>query len=220
MQVRFLAESKMWLENYRGSSMICGPEDIVIYTARVSSGRAEDDLLEDGAKLLKYLINHKHWSPFEMATVTVDITTSLAIAPQILRHRSFSFQQFSMRYAKATEVEPVQLRYAASHNRQSSSEPVEDPELIEASRAKLQADLEFYQMLIDRGVSAETARMHLPTATQTRLYMTGSIRSWIHYIQARDHGDAQGEHVEIARRVKEIFVERYPVISEALGWTS
>ena len=186
----------------------------VAYLARVSN---PDNQHNDAtaSKLVEYLIRHKHWSPFEMFDMCVEIETSRAIAPQILRHRSFSFQEFSQRYAQAQDFEPVELRLQGD-SKQGSSEVVNEMYLIEVVNDAVEFAYTAYNKLIKAGVSRETARMILPLSTQTRLYMKGSIRSWIHYIQVRTHADTQKEHREIAEEVKTILVQQFPQIEKHL----
>ena len=173
---------------------------------------------ETAPRLLRFLIKHKHWSPFELANMCVEIQTSRAIAAQILRHRSFSFQEFSQRYSKATEMEPLELRAPAEKNRQSSSEIVQDEYFNKMAAAFLEGSKQMYDQLIAAGVAKECARMILPLNTQTTMYMNGSIRSWIHYIDLRTEENTQKEHREIAEAVKSIFIENFPTVSEALEW--
>jgi len=192
-------------------------EDLIAYCARVSNPSNQNNTAT-APNLLKYLIKHKHWSPFEMASMTLEIKTSRAIAAQILRHRSFSFQEFSQRYSEATEMEPLELRSKAEKNRQSSSDPVEDEKMIYLANTMMNSCKEIYDDMVFAGVSKETARMILPLGTQTTMYMNGSIRSWVHYIDLRTAEDTQKEHREVAEAVKEIFINNFPVVSEALDW--
>jgi len=193
-------------------------EDIVSYCARVSNPSNQMNT-ETAPRLLKYLIKHQHWSPFEMASVTIEIVTSRAIAAQILRHRSFSFQEFSQRYSTATKLEDIQWRLQGKTNRQVGDAEVDlSPEKKELVDKALQSSLEAYDVLIQAGVAKECARMVLPLTTQTTMYMTGTLRSWIHYIELRAKEDTQKEHREIAIGIKNIFINEFPVISEALGW--
>lgn len=193
-------------------------EDIVSYCARVSNPSNQMNT-ETAPRLLKYLIKHQHWSPFEMASITVEIVTSRAIAAQILRHRSFSFQEFSQRYSTATKLEDIQWRLQGKTNRQVGDAEVDlSPEKKELVSKALQSSLEAYDALIQAGVAKECARMILPLTTQTTMYMTGTLRSWIHYIELRAKEDTQKEHREIAVGIKNIFMNEFPVISEALGW--
>jgi thymidylate synthase (FAD) len=196
------------------------PEELIVYTARVSN--PENQLnTETSDKLLHYLIKHKHWSPFEMVDMTVEITTSRAIAQQILRHRSFSFQEFSQRYSKATKLESIDLRYKGKTNRQSSENSIdtEDHEYFGQKISTLMNDINnLYNEMIDNDIAKECARMILPLATQTRIYMKGSVRSWIHYLQIRTDEHTQLEHREIADEIKNIFIEKFPNISKALNF--
>jgi len=212
-------------------------EKLIIYIARVSNPANQDN--PDIARLVRYLLDKKHWSPFEHATATFEIETSRAIAAQLLRHRSFSFQEFSLRYSAAEGWEPFELRKQAEKNRQSSTE-VFDPAFMqktdfydsdgnvlwgydEVSSSRIVENLlkysfSVYNKLIELGVAKESARFILPLATTTRLYMTGNLRSWIHYIALRTDEHTQKEHREIAKAIKAIFVEQFPTISEALAW--
>jgi thymidylate synthase (FAD) len=198
-------------------------QQVLSYTARVSN---PDNQLNFGtaAKLLQYCLLHDHWSVFEHAYMTVEIETSRAVAAQILRHRSFTFQEFSQRYADPTSLPDGNLpkmRRQDSKNRQSSIDdfsPDEKSDMEDEIRNYFSAGLRLYKRLIDRGVSRESARFVLPLAHPTRLYMTGNARSWIHYIQLRTGNGSQLEHVMVAQAVKTIFSEQFPDIALALGW--
>ena len=192
-------------------------EDIIAYCARVSNPSNQNNKTT-APKLLKFLIKHKHWSPFELANMCVEIKTSRAIAAQILRHRSFSFQEFSQRYSEATEMEPLELRAPAEKNRQSSSDIITDENLNKMASLMMNANKELYDDMIANGVAKEFARMILPLGTQTTMYMNGSVRSWIHYIDLRTEENTQKEHREVADAVKQIFTKQFPNTSEALGW--
>jgi len=192
-------------------------EDIIAYCARVSNPKNQHNV-ETAPKLLKFLIKHKHWSPFELANMCVEIKTSRAIAAQILRHRSFSFQEFSQRYSEATELEPLMLRSPADKNRQSSSTPIVDNALDKLSLDVMHKAMEAYNELIQAGVAKECARAVLPLGTQTTMYMNGTVRSWIHYIQLRTEENTQKEHRDIANAIKNIFTKQFPNTSEALEW--
>ena len=207
------------------------PEEFIVYIARVSNPSNQMNM-ETAPRLIDYLIKHKHWSPFEFVDLTVDITTRRSIAAQILRHKSFSFQEFSQRYSSATNIQKIELRKQAEKNRQSSAEAF-DPVLFttpdgnyndDTKRASecvsdfLEASMKLYAELISAGVAREVARDILPLATETRLYMKGSIRSWIHYLELRTAEDTQKEHRDIANSVKAIFSTNFPNISEALNW--
>lgn len=193
-------------------------EELIIYCARVSNPDNQLNM-ETAPKLLGYLINHKHWSPFEMAHMVVEIQTSRAIAAQILRHRSFSFQEFSQRYASPSALEPVELRMEHEKNRQSSSDVCDEQITIDLFNELTKAGKEFYDTLIKMGIARETARMVLPLCTQTTMYMSGTVRSWIHYLDLRDDDHVQKEHREIAQAIKSIFIGQFPWTSRALGWT-
>lgn len=192
-------------------------EELIVYIARVSNPQNQNNM-QTADKLLNYMIKHKHWSPFEMVDMTVEIKTSRAIAQQILRHRSFSFQEFSQRYSNATEFEPIELRKQADKNRQSSSEVIGNKEISDRINEYINLSYELYNNLIAGGVARESARMILPLTTQTTMYMKGSVRSWIHYLEIRTKDDTQKEHRLIAQEIKEIFKENFPVITDALNW--
>ena len=211
MNVKLVSVTKPEVEG------IDNAEDIIAYCARVSNPTNQMNT-ETAPRLLRFLIKHKHWSPFELANMCVEIQTSRAIAAQILRHRSFSFQEFSQRYSKATEMEPLELRAPAEKNRQSSSEIIQDEYFNKMTAAFLEGSKQMYDQLISAGVAKECARMILPLNTQTTMYMNGSIRSWIHYIDLRTEENTQKEHREIAEAVKAVFIENFPTVSEALEW--
>lgn len=195
-------------------------EELISYCARVSNPTNQLNT-ETAPKLLKYLIKHKHWSPFEMVSMTIEIQTSRAIAAQILRHRSFSFQEFSQRYSAATELECVELRKQGKTNRQVGDDPIDIDEYVELKKEidlVQHHNLNLYNKLIEEGIAKECARMFLPLNTKTTLYMSGSIRSWIHYIDLRSSQDTQKEHREIALEIKEILKKHFPNVSEALNW--
>ncbi len=197
----------------------CTPdaERMIVRIARVSNP-ANADNWDSGPKLLRYLIAHQHWSPFEMASFCVQIETERDIAAQILRHRSFSFQEFSSRYAQADAAVVPSLRRQAESNRQSSSDDLPQADELRFRSAAahcLGTAYGLYEAMLLRGVARETARRILPLCTPTTLYMHGTIRSWIHYIQLRISPDTQLEHREIAQACRTIFTEQFPVIAEA-----
>jgi thymidylate synthase (FAD) len=197
-------------------------EDIIAYCARVSNPKNQMNTAT-APKLLKFLIKHKHWSPFELASMCVEIKTSRAIAAQILRHRSFSFQEFSQRYSEAQKIEPVEIRQQAEKNRQSSTDTI-NPCIDGLNNAKQaiavheQKSLKLYNDLLKAGVAKECARMVLPLTTETTMYMNGTIRSWVHYIDLRTEENTQKEHREVAEAIKLIFIQNFPNVSEALEW--
>ncbi len=197
------------------------PEELIVYIARVSNPSNQLNA-ETSDKLIAYLIKNKHWSPLEMVDMTVEIVTSRGIAQQILRHRSFSFQEFSQRYAEVTEMEPIQLRKSGSTNRQSSTEEF-DPYLTVNGTAStaIQEHIEYserlYKQLLVSGVAKECARFVLPLTTQTKIYMKGSIRSWVHYLDIRCDEHTQLEHREIGLAIREIFKANFPMLSKALS---
>ena len=192
-------------------------EDIIAYCARVSNPENQKNV-ETAPRLLKFLIKHGHWSPFEMVDMTVEFKTSRAIAAKILRHRSFSFQEFSQRYSEAQSLEKLELRKQADKNRQSSSEAFEDSQLHTKVREHLAKSLYLYKSLIRKGAAKESARMILPLTTETTMYMKGSVRSWVHYIDLRTEQNTQKEHRDIAEEIKSIFKTQFPITADALGW--
>jgi thymidylate synthase (FAD) len=192
-------------------------EDLIAFCARVSNPKNQMNTAT-APKLIKFLIKHKHWSPFELASMCVEIKTSRAIAAQILRHRSFSFQEFSQRYSKATELESLELRSPAEKNRQSSSEEITDYKLKALASASMFKAMQTYEELIEAGVAKECARAVLPLGTKTTMYMNGTVRSWIHYINLRTEENTQKEHRDIANAIKSIFIKQFPNTSEALEY--
>ena len=197
-------------------------EDLVAFCARVSNPSNQMNV-ESAPKLLKFLIKHKHWSPFELVDMCVEIKTSRGIAAQILRHKSFSFQEFSLRYSTSTDYEDIELRLQGSKNRQVGEDllPKNHPEYNNLNgllAETLSLSEHCYQTMIDNGIAKEVARMVLPLTTQTTMYMKGSLRSWIHYIELRTLENTQKEHRLIADECKKIFIDNFPVIAEALEW--
>lgn len=193
-------------------------EENIVYIARVSSKREDKKSKPEG--LLNYLIKHKHWSPFEHSHMSVEIETSKAIGIQLIRHRSFTFQEFSQRYQNVELMgemfEEIEFRKQCEDNRQSSTE-IHDGANAETKRILLDIK-SLYQGLLEDGVARETARMILPLCTKTRIHMTGSIRSWVHFLELRDDEHAQKEIQLIAKEIKRIFVEEFPTISKALKY--
>jgi len=194
------------------------------YIARVSNPSNQDN--EKYAGLLRYCIKHNHWSVFEQSSMSLEIETTRAIAAQILRHRSFTFQEFSQRYAASTDlgkIELPELRRQDTKNRQNSTDDL-DGDLVEKLNRHMEtvftASTNLYIQMLEAGVAKECARMVLPLATPTRIYMTGSCRSWIHYINLRSAHGTQKEHMDIAEACRKVFVEQFPAVSEALEWTS
>lgn len=195
-------------------------EEAIVYAARVSNP-ANQMSNETAPRLISYLIKNKHWSPFEMASMTIEIVTSRAIAAQILRHRSFSFQEFSQRYATAFQYIPYRARRQDTKNRQNSIDDMsfETQEWFKkAQQGAWERSFEDYQIALSLGIAKECARMLLPLNTATKLYMSGTVRSWIHYLQVRDEEGVQQEHRDIARGIKQIFCAELPSIAEALEW--
>ena len=197
-------------------------EKHMAYCARVSNPANQTN--QNFAGLLKYCIKHQHWSIFEQAFMTLEIETTRGIAAQVLRHRSFTFQEFSQRYASTellTDIQLPELRRQDDKNRQNSIDDLE-PEVIDRINRQMttlfSSANSLYLQMLEAGVAKECARFVLPLATPTRLYMSGSLRSWMHYIDLRSAHGTQKEHMDIANSCKEIFKEQFPVISEALDW--
>ena len=190
-------------------------EDIIAYAARVSNPNNQLNT-ETAPRLLNFCIRHKHWSIFEQADLSVEIKTSRAIAAQILRHKSFSFQEFSQRYSPVQDLEELQWRKQGATNRQVGDESVELSENMSRAIDMLQRDaLEIYDELIDSGIAKECARMILPLNTQTTMYMKGNIRSWLGYINVRAEQHTQKEHRDIAVAVAHLLKRHYPIVAEA-----
>jgi thymidylate synthase (FAD) len=198
-------------------------EKHMAYCARVSNPANQEN--EKFSGLLKYCIQHQHWSIFEQASMTVEINTTRGLAAQILRHRSFTYQEFSQRYADSSllseEIPVPELRRQDTKNRQNSIDDV-DPYIVQKFQILMQDhfrhSMDLYQQMLDAGIAKECARFVLPLATPTRLYMTGSVRSWIHYINLRSANGTQKEHMDIANSAKCIFICQFPSVAEALGW--
>ena len=197
-------------------------EKNMAFDARVSNPNNQTN--ENFSGLLAYCIKHQHWSVFEQAHMTLEIETTRAIAAQILRHRSFTFQEFSQRYAKSNElgeIELPELRRQDVKNRQNSIDDLDEKVVDKLNRQMItlfSSAESLYKQMIEEGVAKECARMVLPLCTPTRIYMTGSVRSWIHYINLRSAHGTQKEHMEIAESCKNVFVDQFPVVSEALEW--
>ena len=193
------------------------------YVARVSNPQNQDNPKVAG--LLSYCIKHGHWSVFEQAHMTVEIETTRGLAAQILRHRSFTYQEFSQRYADVSyireDIPLPELRSQDDKNRQNSIDDV-DPSIVEKYNGKMRkhfdASIDLYKEMLHDGIAKECARFVLPLATPTRLYMTGSVRSWIHYIELRSAHGTQKEHMDLVENVRKVFKEQFPTVSEALGW--
>ena len=193
-------------------------DEFIVYCARVSNPNNQLNVLS-APNLIKYCIDHEHWSIFEQASLTFEIQTSRDISAQIIRHKSFSFQEFSQRYSKVTSLEDFNIRKQAEKNRQSSTENIEmsEEENLEIKNHLLNS-LYLYNKWIDKGAAKESMRKILPLCTQTTLYMTGNVRSWIHYIKVRATPETQEEHRVIAENIKEILIQVIPTIAEALEW--
>lgn len=195
-------------------------EKTMLYCARVSNPANQNS---ENTKLLDYCIRHGHWSVFEMAHMTVEIETSRAIAAQILRHRSFSFQEFSQRYAEVSEFENYEARRQDQKNRQNSIDDMseEDKDWFQLAQQTVQDNtMSLYKEAIQRGIAKEQARFLLPLSVKTKLYMTGNVRSWLHYLDLRCGNGTQKEHKDIADSIKAIFVEQFPNIARAKGWVN
>ena len=198
-------------------------EKMMGYVARVSNPKNQDNPNVSG--LLGYCIKHGHWSVFEQSYMTLEINTTRGLAAQILRHRSFTYQEFSQRYADSSmlgkEIPLPELRRQDDKNRQNSIDDV-DPLVVQDFNSKMQKHfvdgMRLYKEMLDAGIAKECARFVLPLATPTRLYMTGSVRSWIHYIDLRSAHGTQKEHMDIANAVRDVFVEQFPICAEALEW--
>ena len=211
-------------------------EETIVEIARVSSTRKNKTEKPEG--LINYLIKNKHWSPFEHGTITMEIDTTKAIGIQLLRHRSFTFQELSQRYAVVGASEPIELRQQATNNRQSSEDVIslvhpemgefflnedfnhtpQHDDLSQKVLDHIKAGQNLYGELLEADVARECARMILPMSTSTKIYMTGTVRSWVHMIDIRDDSHAQKEAQEIAKEMKSIFIKELPLISNALEW--
>ena len=198
-------------------------EKHMAYCARVSNPNNQEN--EKYAGLLRYCIKHQHWSIFEQAFMTLEINTTRGLAAQILRHRSFTYQEFSQRYADSSllgdSIPLPQLRKQDEKNRQNSTDDL-DPILIQELEVKMmnyfRDGMKLYKKMLNAKVAKECARFVLPLATPTRLYMSGSVRSWIHYIELRSGHGTQKEHMDIANACKKIFTEQFPTVAEAMEW--
>ena len=198
-------------------------EETMGYVARVSNPNNQENPKVAG--LLGYCVKHGHWSVFEQAHMTLEINTTRGLAAQILRHRSFTFQEFSQRYADSSllgkEIPMPKLRRQDTKNRQNSIDDL-DPFVVQDFELKMQRHfvdgMHLYKEMLEAGIAKECARFVLPLATPTRLYMTGSVRSWIHYIDLRSAHGTQKEHTEVVKECRDIFIEQFPIVSEALEW--
>ena len=200
-------------------------ESTMAYVARVSNPNNQEN--PNYAKLLSYCIKHNHWSVFEQAFMTLELETTRGIAAQVLRHRSFTYQEFSQRYADssmlADRIPMFDLRSQDTKNRQNSIDDV-DPFTKQHFEILIQKHfaeaMDLYQQMLAKGIAKECSRFVLPLAVPTKIYMSGSVRSWIHYITLRSANGTQKEHMDLANSCKQIFVEQFPTVSEALEWTS
>lgn len=211
------------MDNVKLISMTPDAEKTMGYVARVSNPSNQENPKVAG--LLSYCIKNGHWSVFEQAHMTLEINTTRGIAAQILRHRSFTYQEFSQRYADSSvlseEIPLPELRRQDTKNRQNSIDDIEEDVKLEFQK-KIQMHFEqgmsLYKDMLEQGIAKECARFVLPLATPTKIYMTGSVRSWIHYINLRAGNGTQKEHMDIAENCKVVFCEAFPIVSEALGW--
>ena len=195
-------------------------EKLIAYCARVSSNNQYNPEYKG---LLNYCMKHGHWSPFQMADITVEIETSRAIAQQILRHRSFHFQEFSQRYAKANTITTYEARRQDDKNRQNSIDDLskDTKEWWYKVQAEIASNaITLYNEALAKGIAKECARFILPLNTDTKLYMKGTVRDWIHYINLRTGNGTQKEHMDIASSIKSILIKELPTISQAIGWTN
>ena len=209
--------------NVKFVSITPDAEKMMAYIARVSNPANQQN--EKYSGLLKYCIKHNHWSVFEQSSMTLEIETTRGLAAQILRHRSFTYQEFSQRYADTKLLDDTiplpQLRKQDTKNRQNSTDDLDEflVQDFQLEMTKLfESSMKLYNKMLDQGVAKECARFVLPLATPTRLYMTGSCRSWIHYINLRSAHGTQKEHMDIAEECRRIFTEQFPSVSEALEW--
>lgn len=198
-------------------------EQNIAYIARVSNPQNQNN--PDATKLIKYCIKNGHWSVFEHAFMTMEVTLPLAIAIQILRHRSFTFQQFSQRYADITlidnEIPLFELREQDSKNRQNSTDTISDEiknKYLDRIEKHFQQALQLYNEMLADGIAKESARFILPVAVPTKIYISGHARSWMHYLEVRDEDGVQKEHRDVAQLCKQIFINQFPAISKSLDW--
>lgn len=213
--------TQLEVHNARLISITPDAEKQIVYMARVSNPSNQDNM-DTAPRLIKYLLKHKHWSPFEMATMQVEINTTRAIETQILRHRSFSYQSFSQRYSDVSQLPAIGLPHLRSQdlkNKQASHDDL-PPELIKRYNRYIQeiydGAQDLYHNMLEHGVAKECARSILPLGTPTRIYQSGTIRSWIHYLEVRAGIETQLEHRMIAEAIKEIFKEQLPNVFEAV----
>ena len=200
-------------------------QEVISYIARVSNPNNQLNF-DTAAGLLRYCIKHEHWSIFEHAFMTLEINTTRGISPQILRHRSFTFQEFSQRYADSSQLAvniPLpELRRQDTKNRQNSIDDIDEftkQEFEIQIQRHFASSMDLYQTMLDKGIAKECARFTLPLAVPTKLYMTGSVRSWIHYIDLRSSNGTQKEHMDIANACRDVFIDQFSTCAEALNWT-
>lgn len=199
--------------NFEGRSI----DEIIVGQARVSTSKSGEKLFQSPENLIRHLLINSHWSPFEMCSLGFEIETSRAISLELVRHKSFSFQQYSQRYSETNEREPIELRHQSKINRQSSTEPIENSEALDyLVDRELYSVFSTYQILLENGVAREVARFVLPESTKTKIYMNGSIRSWITFLNVRLHNTAQKEIRLLAEEVRDCLIKELPIISKAL----
>lgn len=219
MPARLIAISQFMLPGVTvGTHDAPTAEDLIVYCARVSNPKNQTNF-GTGSRLLKYCIDHGHWSVFEMASMCVEVVTSRAIGRQIIRHRSFSFQEFSQRYAPVqADTMPVQFRLQGKGRQGGDLDANLPDELQEQVEDYLYEGMVLYDKLLKHGVAYESARFLLPELTETTMYINGTIRSWLHYLQQRCSPHTQREHRELAQSILQIFSEQFPRVSVAMGW--
>lgn len=216
MNVKLISITQPLIKTLDNSRLLT-PEELIVYCARVSNFNNQLNI-KTAPKLIKYLIQNKHWSPFEMVDMIFEIKTSRAITSQILRHRSANFQEFSQRYSEVTEFEPIEFRLQGKTNRQVSNEIINNKQLNDLIEQHQNTCKLLYDDLIKKNVAKECARFVLPLNIQTMLYMKNNVRNWIHYLLLRCSENTQKEHRLIAVEIKKIFVENFPNIAAALEW--
>lgn len=218
-ELKEISESKELVELV---SVTPDAEKVMVFCARVSNPNNQTNM-DSAPKLLKYLVTHQHWSPFELASMTLQIKTSRGISPQILRHRSFTFQEFSQRYA-AVDNSGLIIYVARRQDDKNRQESIDDlpwdiqEEWKERQLENWRTSFEHYTWALDAGIAKECARFVLPLGTATTMYMSGTVRSWIHYIQLRSAHGTQAEHKEIAEAAKQVFKAQFPTTAKALDW--
>lgn len=219
MNVKLVAITKPLVQTDDAEKRFLEAEEFIVYCARVSNPDNQLNI-KTAPKLINYCIKNKHWSIFEQVDLTFEIETSLAIATQLLRHRSAVFQMFSLRYSESMGYEDIEWRKQGQTNRQVGDEAITLPNSLQADiNYHLKKANDLYKKLISKSMAKECARFILPTCTTTKLYMKNNVRNWIHYLEVRDTEHTQKEHRLIAQKIKKIFIIHFPNISKALEWT-